>query len=73
MMLWFITVGKNPSPTLDRYDSWQEHSSPYKTIRPKFQHGVKAYRFGLPNYPHTKPNNAGREGLYWEKPKSHIG
>jgi len=25
-----------------------------------------------PNYPHTNPNSAEREEVYWEKPKSHI-
>ena len=29
---------------------------------------------GLPPcYPCTKPKSAGREGMYWEKPKSNIG
>jgi len=75
---------KNPSPTLARdsvkikYISGGQLSSyelafevescpnsPFKVVSEPILDPL--------NRPHTKPKSVGREGVYWEKSKSHIG
>lgn len=75
---------EKPNSTLDNYDSWKKfikRGTPHLTSRfCKDELGPDLNTVSEPTnqathhlYTHTKPNNVEREGMYWEKPKSHIG